>query len=209
MKRSIAVAVLALAGSAHADTDARKVGAFTGIEIAGTMTVTARIDTATKVEVVGDADLVKLVSTTVKNGVLVVDTPKDFIKRLDGRKNVKLDVVVSAPDISRVTISGTGTIDLAGVAAKTFDASIPGTGGLHLKGKTEKLRLVISGTGEVKAKGLLADAVDLRIPGTAEASLHATKSFESDVSGVAAVKVHGKPASVKKSGNGLAAIDVD
>src|SRR5688500_18801476 len=132
-----AFSLLALAASA--DAEVRSVGAFTGIDVAGTMMVTATIGPA-KVEVVGDADLVKLVSTTVKNGVLVIQTPRDFPKKKDG----KLEVVVSTPELSRVTISGTGMVSVAGLDAKSFAASIPGTGALKLAGTTEKLALVVA-----------------------------------------------------------------
>ena len=208
MKRNLLVfALLALAGSARADVDVRKVDAFSGIDLAGVMVVKATIGPS-KVEVHGDADLLKLVSTTVQNGVLVVDTPRDFMKSMKGRKDGKLEVIVSAPDLSRVSISGTGTIDVAGLASRSLSASIAGTGALRLAGKTDKLKLVVDGAGEVKAKNLVANDVDVEIPGTAEAHVHAAKSLDADVPGTAVVRVYGKPANVKKSVHGTAIIDV-
>ncbi len=210
---SLAFALLALACThAHADpaqgSETRQVGAFDAIEVAGTMVVEARIDTTTKVEVQGDADLLKLVSTTVKNGALVVETPRDFVKQVK-RKDSHLKVVVTVPALKRVAISGTGVIQLDGFTGKSLDAAISGIGSLRLAGKTERLRLEVPGTAEVKAKDLIAADVDLAVSGTAEATLHATRSFASDVSGTAVVKVRGKPATVKKRNSGVAMIDVN
>jgi len=60
----------------------------------------------------------------------------------------------------------------------------------------------------VRAKDLIATDVDLTIQGTAEASVHATRGFDANVTGTAMVKVHGKPTNVKKNVSGTAVIDV-
>lgn len=209
MKRSaglLAFSILALATRAHADV--RKVDAFTAIDLQGLMAAEVRVGSAISVDVQGEADLVKLVSTTVKGGTLIIDTPDDFQKRLKGRNDNKLKVVITMPALARVTISGTGAIEVDGLAQKTLDASISGTGSLSLKGKADTLKLSVQGTGEVRAKDLVASAVDVTVQGTAEAVVHATKSFEANVMGTAMVKVHGKPASVKKNVVGTAMIDV-
>jgi len=210
MKRSasglVAFSILALASRAHADV--RTVDAFTAIDLQGLMAAEVHIGSAISVDVQGEADLAKLVSTTVKGGTLLIKTPKDFQKRLQGRNDNKLKVVITMPALARVTISGTGAIEVDGLSQKTVEASIPGTGSLKLAGKADTLRLTVPGTGEVRAKDLIASAVELTIPGTAEAVVHATKSFEANVMGTAMVKVHGKPASVKKNIVGTAMIDV-
>lgn len=209
MKRTclLAFALLALASRAHAER--RTVAPFTAIELAGLMAMEVRIDGTTTVDVQGDPALAKLVTTTVKQGVLVVDTPRDFAKRLKGKDGNKLKVVVTLPALTRVAITGTGAVEIAGLAGKALDAAIPGTGSLRLAGKTERLRLAIPGTGEVRAKQLVASDVELTIPGTAEAVVHATRSFAANVMGTAVVKVHGKPPRVQKHVLGTAMIDVN
>lgn len=208
MKRTALLALSLLALASNADADVRKVDSFTAIDLQGLMTAAVRVGGAQSVDVQGEPDLARLVSTKVENGTLVIDTPDDFGKRLKGRNDNRLKVVITMPSLSRVTISGTGAIEIDGLAQKSLDASIPGTGSLRLEGKADTFRLAIPGTGEVRAKDLLASAVQLTIPGTAEAVLHATKSFEANVMGTAAVKVYGKPASVKKNVVGTAMIDV-
>ncbi|HLL22725.1 MAG TPA: head GIN domain-containing protein [Kofleriaceae bacterium] len=209
MKRSglLLFSLVALAGRAHADE--RKLSAFDGIELSGMMAMEVSIGATAKVDVQGEPDLAKLVSTTVKNGTLIVETPEDFSKKLDGRKSNKLKVVVTMPSLARVSISGTGAIDVTGLAQPSVDASIPGTGSLKLAGKADRLRLNVQGTGAVKAKSLIARDVEVSVQGTAEASVHASKSFVGNVMGTAMVKVHGKPGSVRKNVQGTAMIDVD
>jgi hypothetical protein len=203
----IAFSLLALAAKAHAEP--RKVDAFSAIELAGVMAVEVRIANAhaTSVDVQGEPQFAKLVSTTVRNGTLVIDTPKDFAKR-EGSRRQQLKVVITMPALKSVAITGTGAMEVEGLAQKSFDASIPGTGSLKLAGKADNFKLSIPGTGEVKAKGLVASDVQLTIPGTAEASVHATQSFKADVMGTAVVNVHGKPSRVTKNIAGTAMIDV-
>lgn len=208
MKRSSLIAFALLVLATRANAERRDVAAFSAIELTGVMAVEVRIDRAMSVDVQGDQQLAKLVSTTVKNGVLVIETPRDFAKRLRGKDNSKLEVVITMPSLQRVSITGTGAIAVAGLAQKSLDASIAGTGSMELAGTTDRLRLSVPGTGEVRAKSLVARDVEVTIPGTAEASVHATKSFEATVQGTAVVKVHGKPASVKKTVAGTAVIDV-
>jgi hypothetical protein len=209
MKRTpqvLACSLLALA--ATADAEPRKVDAFSAIELKGMMAVEVRIGAGQTVDVQGDPKFSKLISTTVKNGSLIIDTPKDFGNRLQGHDNHDLKVVITMPALKAVAITGTGAMEIEGLAQKSFDASIPGTGSLQLTGKTDSFRLSIPGTGEVKAKSFVASDVLLSIAGTAEASVHATKSFDASVQGTAVVKVHGKPKAVRKNVVGTAMIDV-
>lgn len=164
------------------------------------------VGSAISVDVQGDAEAVRLVSTTVKNGTLVVETPKDFGKRM-GKKLKNLKVIVTMPAMSRVAITGLGTIDVEGVSAKALDVSIAGTGALKLAGKVDKLNLAIDGTGEVRAKQLVAGEVAVTVGGTAKASLHASKSFDANVTGTAMMKVAGNPQHVHKNVSGTALID--
>ena len=202
----VAFSLLALAAKAHAEP--RKVNAFSSIEVAGLMAVEVRIANATTVDVQGEPQLAKLVSTTVTNGTLVIDTPDDFAKRLKGHDDNKLKVVITLPSLKAVSITGTGAMQVEGLAQNSFAASIPGTGSLKLSGKTVSFRLSVPGTGEIKAKSFVASDVQVSIPGTAEASVHATKTFVANVQGTAVVKVHGKPSSVTKNVVGTAMIDV-
>jgi hypothetical protein len=203
MKHLAAFALLAL--SLDANAESRKVDAFRAIELAGTLAVKARIAPTTSVEVTGDPDLVKQVTTTVKNGTLVIDTPRDFAR---GRRDVNVEVIVTAPALERVAIAGTGAMDVRGLAAKSFEARLPGTGALRLAGTAEKLHVAIGGSGQVKAKKLVARVVEVDVDGTGHAIVHATKSVDAQIAGTGMVQVHGKPATAKKSvaGTGVIAI---
>jgi putative autotransporter adhesin-like protein len=192
---------------AYADTpppsasEIRKVGAFHAIDLAGTMRVEVRIDRATRVEVVGDADRFKQVLTDVKDGTLVVDTRG----KLD---NSQLRVLVTVPDLDAVSVSGTGKLEVQGLANARLDARIPGTGAVKLVGSTGQLHVSVGGSGQLAAGDLAAKAVSVDVPGTAQLTVRASQSFDATIAGTGAIVVEGKPASVKKSVTGTAVIDV-
>lgn len=209
----LAFALLMGLACAHADAqpprqidDVRQVDAFRGIDVRGTIVVDARVDRTRGVVVRGDADVVKLVTTKVENGVLVVDTPAAF-PRKGKRKNVDLEVVVAAPELSTLTVSGTGTLAARGLAGSMLVVHVPGTGSLSLAGKVDTLQLAVPGTADIKAQDLVATTAALSVAGTADLTLHATKALDADVAGTAVVRVHGKPA-VKKHVRGTAIFDV-
>jgi hypothetical protein len=183
-------------------SEVRATGAFRGIEIAGTIEVEARIAPATRVEVIGEPDRVKQVITSVAGGVLKIDT-----KGKTGRS--RLRVVVTALALETFSISGTGELRATGLDGGTIEASIGGTGAMQLAGKAQALRLSVPGTGEVRAKDLVVADATLDVAGTAEAKLYATRSVDARIGGTGAIRVHGRPPTVKKSITGTGIVDVD
>ncbi|HEU0034106.1 MAG TPA: head GIN domain-containing protein [Kofleriaceae bacterium] len=207
MKSQLALFAVLLAhgcATAAADpaqaTETRKTPAFHAIDITGTLSVEARIAPTTSVELRGDADKLKQITTEVKNGTLVLGT----VGKLQNTK--RLHVVVTAPSLDALAIHGTGDLEVSGLAAPRLAITIPGTGAIRIAGKTQQLAVAVDGTGDVQAKNLIAEAATMTVAGTAQATVHATRTLDLDVSGTAAVKVLGKPA-VKKSITGTAAID--
>ena len=204
---SMLVLALAHAGCAVADADSAKAGEVTetrstgdfhALDLAGTIAVEAQVGGATKVEVIGPADKVKLVKTSVKGGVLVIDTERDM-------KNAKhLRVVVTAPSLDAVSISGTGSLAASKLSGK-LDVSIGGTGSMKLDGKAPSLAIKVDGTGQIDAKGLIAGSATVDIGGTGSMSVHASKDLDITITGTGSVKVHGNP-SVKKHITGTGSV---
>jgi hypothetical protein len=189
------------AGSASA-SEVRKTDPFRGIELAGTIEVEARIDPAARVEVFGEPDRLKQVTTSVQGGVLRIDTKGKLEKS-------HLRVVVTAPSLTSLSISGTGALRVSGLTGGALDVTIAGTGALQLAGKADTLRLTIPGTGDVRAKDLIVADATVDMQGTGAAKLHATRSLDARISGTGAIQVYGRPPSVKKSISGTGVVDVN
>jgi hypothetical protein len=211
MKRALSlsaplVLAFALALAAHADApvshEPRTVAAFHAIELAGTLEVDVTIGKPARVEVSGEADLLDKVSTTVKDGVLVLDTKP----RMRSHRHLRASIVV--PDLRSITISGTGEMTVAGIANDSLAISLPGTGAITATGSTGALHVVVDGTGDVAAKGLTAKDATVEVNGTGQATLHATQSVEAKVTGTGSIDIVGNPTRVKKSVTGLGSINI-
>ena len=159
------------------------------------------------VTISGDADLVDKVTTTVKDGVLVIHTPEH--RRDQHRRNHRLHATVTAPDLRSLAITGTGTLKATGIANDRLAIDVPGTGTLKLSGSTGALNVRLGGTGEVTGKDLAAKDLVVDIDGTGSARLNATRSVEARITGTGSLKVHGHPSQVKKTVTGLGAVHIE
>jgi hypothetical protein len=209
MKRVIPLFALLLAYRvSHADaqlaSETRNVPEFRAIDLAGTLDVEVTIGTPASVVVTGEAELLNRISTTVKNGTLVLDDKfEDHHPR-----NSHLSARVTVPDLTSVTLSGTGQLRVSGVANTSLAINLSGTGSLAITGSTDALRVKLNGTGDIKAKNLTAKDATISLSGTGSATLYANQSIDAKVSGTGSISVHGNPARVKKSVSGLGSIKI-
>lgn len=192
----------AAADPAGVVSEVRKTDAFRGIDIAGTMQVEARIDAATRVEVIGEPDRLKQVFTSVKDGVLVIETKGNLNKS-------RLRMVVTAPSLDMIRVSGTGELRVSGIDGRAFDVSVPGTGTVKVSGKTTALRVDIEGTGEVRTTDLIASDAKVSVQGTGNVKLHASRSLDAKIAGTGSIHVEGRPASVRKKILGTGVVNID
>jgi hypothetical protein len=211
LEACIAVALTLASHPAGADpaevSQTRTVSAFNAVDLAGTLQVEVTLGKAASVEIVGDADLVDKVTTKVKDGALVINTPE--LRGNDHRRNSHLRAIITAPDLTALTISGTGGIKVGGVANDRLAISVPGTGAITATGSTGALHVDLAGTGEVAAKQLSARDVVVDIAGTGSARLNATRSLEARITGTGSVNVHGHPSQVRKSVSGVGSVHIE
>ena len=195
------------AGDPPQATQSRTVPAFHGIDLAGVLTVEVTLGKPASVTISGDADLVDKVTTTVKDGVLVINTPEHRGDR--NRRHRHLRAIVTAPDLSTLAVTGTGTFKVTGIANDRLAIDVPGTGELKLSGSTGALNVRVGGTGEVTGKDLAARDLVVDIDGTGSARLNATRSVEARITGTGSLDVHGHPAQVKKTVTGVGSVHIE
>lgn len=210
MKRVITPLVILVAASlAHADSQAvsetRSVPAFRGIDLAGVIGVEVSLGKSASVQIIGDADQVGKVITRVKDGTLIVDTPPNFHNHGDHH----LRAVVTAPDLASLSLSGTGSLSVTGIANDSLSISLSGTGDIKATGATSTLHASVEGTGALSAKTLIAKDVDIAVSGVGDASVHATQSLNAQLTGTGNISAHGHPHRVNKSVSGLGNIHVE
>jgi hypothetical protein len=183
-------------------SEPRTLSGFHAIDLAGTLEVEVKVGTSASVVVTGEPYLVDKVITTVKNGLLVIDTRPKL------RNHNHLRAIVTVPDLTSLAISGTGAMNVTGIASERLAINLSGTGAVTVAGSTGALHLVVDGTGEVEAGALAAKVATVEVNGTGQATLQASQSLEANISGTGSIDVTGHPAHVKKSVTGLGDIHI-
>lgn len=172
----------AVQGSGIPATQTRSVGEFDGVELAGSNTVAITIGTPRRVVVRADTNLLSHVTTWVRGGRLIIgDTPGSFAAV------TPMSVAVTVPSVSDLTLTGSGSISVAGGSTSTLDA-------------------VIAGSGNLRAGGLTARDVHAAISGSGSIVVTATHTLEATIAGSGTVMYAGHPLHVTTNVTGSGSV---
>lgn len=187
-------------GSGVNVSQTRTVPTFTAVDLAGTNEMTVQVGQPQHVVVRADDNLLDKVVTEVRAGVLVVSDRGNFTSRSP------MSVVVSVPSLRSATLSGTGQLIVADVAAGTFTARLPGTGNLVAAGRANRVEASISGDGSMMLESLLATDATVTVRGAGSVMTHVTGSLRATVSGTGSVVYTGHPKSVSQTITGVGSV---
>jgi hypothetical protein len=178
-------------GSGHAVTEHRDLPSFTAVDLAGTNTVIVHVGRAQSVAVTADDNLVDRVTTTVRDGRLVIGDRGSFTTK------ATMTVVVSVPSLTGVAVraTGTGTVMVDGVAASGFVADLSGDGTLTVSGVAQRVRALLPApaSGTLDAGDLVAREVVARLDGTGTIKVHATATLDATLRGTGTILYWGSP----------------
>ncbi len=204
-------------GSGRRIAQARAVGDFDRIEVAGDFDVRIASGTSPSLRIQGDDDLLPLVETSVENGVLRVRSERQL------RPSRRILIEIGTPRLAGVETSGSSDVRAFGVRADAFDADVSGSGSLEADGSFGDMAVSVSGSGQVVGRGI-AETVDVHVSGSGDVdllavsarsarvttsgsgdvSLAVSESLDASTSGSGQVRYTGRPsvnASVSGSGD--------
>lgn len=203
-------------GSGDLITEARDVGSFTELEVSGSFDLFVTCGEEQKIEITIDDNLMDLITTDVRRGRLVIKCEES----ISAHRRSKIEI--SVPELTAVTLSGSGDVTVSGmigkvvelnvsgsgmikareVKAESLTATISGSGELEAAGTTGDLSVRVSGSGDVDLSDLIADDADIRISGSGDVELYAEGSFSGSVTGSGDIRIHGNPKMYKQKVNG-------
>jgi hypothetical protein len=188
-------------GSGVAASETRTLAQFSALELAGSNNVSVQVGTPQSVVVHADDNLVGKVRTTVRSGTLVIETTGSFSTRAPMR------VSVVVPELTSVSLSGSGNVIVDGVDSPSFTASLPGSGTLLVAGRADHLEASLPGSGQMNLHGLRARAVQVELSGSGEIQVYAADSLDAEVSGSGSVMYAGNPPHVARTVTGIGAVE--
>jgi hypothetical protein len=188
-------------GSGTPKTETRDVGAFTKVQLEGSLHADITAGGAQHVEISGDDNLVPLVTTEVKDQHLRVYTTKQIRPKLD------LVARISAPAVTAVSASGSSVIQVHGVQGEAFALDTSGSARITAAGTAQKLTIDVTGSASIDAKELKAQNVTIEVSGSGDLDVYATDVLDVSISGSGKVRYYGHPRDVKKSISGSGTLE--
>lgn len=119
----------------------------------------------------------------------------------------KLRITVTAPDVSRFMVDGSGDLDIQAYDRDDLRVDIDGSGEVTATGRARRLALSIRGSGEADLAALTLVDADVDITGSGEARVGPTGNADIAITGSGDVILTERPANLNRSVSGSGDID--
>lgn len=207
-------------GSGRAASEARDVGEFEAITVAGPFDVQVRAASREAVRISADDNLLPLVETVVESGrqgrtlkIRLRDGQGAILPKAPLRVEVDVrrlsglhlagsgDVRVERMDTPalQATVSGSGSLRFDGLTAGTLELKVAGSGEVIASGKATRATVAVAGSGDVKLAELAADELKLSVAGSGDADVTANQALSVSIAGSGDVRYGGAVQNVRSS----------
>jgi hypothetical protein len=188
-------------GSGKVITEARTVAAFSAVSLSGNGRLMVEETGSDSLTVTTDDNLLPYIKTEVKDGRLELGTSDNAMTNLRPSKDIVFKLTVKKLD--DLGVSGSGEVDVKGLAQDSFKIGISGSGEVTAHGSAGSLDIGVSGSGQYHGQDLAARRATVAISGSGDAVVAASDTLEAAVSGSGSVKYVGDPRVTQRiSGSG-------
>ena len=187
-------------GSGVASSETRSADEFTGVDVGGVFQVEVTAGKEYSVQVQADDNLLPYVKTEVVSGVLHISTRERI------NSQTPLRVIVSAPEIEHLDVTGASKLSLSGVMNSELGIHTSGASKLKVEGETSELNIEVSGASSIDAEALRSKTATVDASGASKVSVFVTERLSSDASGASKVQYSGNPVSVEKKTSGASSV---
>ena len=174
-------------GSGVRKTEKRDLPTFTSIETTGAFEVEVTCQKAATFEIEADDNLLPLIETEVKGGVLRVTTTKHY----SSRAGITLRIAI--PNLESVRSTGAGKFHILDLKNDTFRVDSTGAATVVAEGQSKSVEISSTGAGKIDAHNLRANKADVRVTGAAAVEVNASDELDVTVSGAGRVVYIGNP----------------
>lgn len=181
--------VNSLQGSGVSLSQERGVSAFSRVEVRGSADVVAKVGEPTALRVTGDDNLLRYVTTEVRDDTLVVAMqPGSYDFECD------LLIEIASPRLESFAVHGSSDAELEGFAGGSLALAVSGSGDVRARGHVERLEVSITGSGDMDLSGLEAQRGAVAIAGSGDVRVNARETLEVSITGSGDVRYAGAPA---------------
>ena len=166
-------------------TEQRPVAAFSAIELAGPYHVVIDAQAQPSLALSGARKQLAEVETVVRGDTLVVrPVQRNGLFFSFGKRQETVTIRIGATALKRLTVAGSGDVEIARVNGERFTLAGNGPGDVHASGTVRQLSVTSSGSGDLDLHDLKAADVDVALNGPGDMRL-------ADVAGTLAVQQGG------------------
>lgn len=177
-------------GSGSVITETRDVGTFTSVELNAVGQMNISQGSANSLTITADDNLLKLIKTTVRNGVLVIEFERPAVT-FNAITRLQYDITVTKLDT--LTVNGAGDIRVTGLDGQSLKVRINGASNIDAAGKVVSQQVTLTGAGRYQAADLQSDDAVIEINGAGTAVVWAEKTLDVGISGMGNVEYYGAP----------------
>lgn len=174
-----------ISGSGPTQREVRSVDAFTRIEVGNGIGLTVHVGGAQAVEVVAQENILPLISTTVEDGVLRIDSSESF------STTAEVTVTTSVSALDGISISGGSQAEIEGLTGDHLDIALSGGAGLAATGRVTDVTLDANGGSRADLATLTATTMRVTLSEGATAALDVSGQLTGTASGGAVATVAG------------------
>jgi hypothetical protein len=193
-------------------TETRTVSGFTALDMRTVGKVILKQGDNESLTISGSDNIVPLVTTTVSDGVLTIETSRPInitatnsdngltfnitVQDLTGMTISGLaDVEMDALNTSTLAVkmSGAGKLVLNTLSAESVDITVSGLGSVEIGGNVTRQQIEISGAGDVQNGDLQCQTANVTISGLGSATIWVTGELTGTISGGGNVRYYGSP----------------
>ena len=187
-------------GSGNSATEKRDVAGFRGVDASGVFQVEIVAGKEFSVEVDADDNLLPMIETEVRDGILNIGT--------DGRVSPKspMRVRITAPDIDNLQASGVAKVSLTGVKNGSLSVDSSGASRITVEGTTGSLSVDVSGASKIDTANLQAENATIDASGASQVSVNASNEVRADASGASKITYAPGAKNVVKKTSGASSV---
>ena len=172
-------------GSGVRKTEKRDLPAFTAIETTGAFDVQVSCQKSPSFEIEGDDNILPLIETEVRNGVLRVSSHKPF------NTQQPISLRINVADLTSVSSTGAGKFVVSNLKNENFEIRSTGAAYVVAEGQSTAVKIRSTGTGKIDSLDLHAARVEVSVTGAASVDVYASEQLDVTVSGAGRVTYSG------------------
>jgi len=191
-------------GSGVALTEEREITSFEHLSVSAGVDVVVTCGGDPTLSLTSDDNIVPLIRTTVVGDTLKIESDHNL------QPNTRSVVNVTVPQLSSISVAGSGDVSVKGmqttdagfsvsgsgtvtgdVNATSIDVSVAGSGDVTLSGQSGSADVSIAGSGNANLTRVQADNVSVSIAGSGDVDIHANKRLDISIAGSGSVTYSG------------------